>query len=301
MINRLDPRHLELLRELADRGTIAAVAAATFRTPSAVSQQVRTAERDLGVRLVEPDGRGVRLTPAGRLLAERSVDVEAALARVGAELQRLQGSPTGTVSLAILPSAAEVLVAPLLTRLVGSEIAVECVDLDVSEVEFGRRASDSDLVVGHSLAEQRPPWAGRLLVRTLAKEPLDVALPATHPLAAQKVVSASDLVGIPWIGVPAGFPFDTVRLAIENASGVPFDVVQRIRDNRVVESLVAAGMGAALLPRFTTRPREGIVTRPLTGVRSERRILAIARPDKAERIAVKVVLEALAEVGKTLA
>lgn len=66
----MDVRHLELLRELGQRGTLAAVAEATYRTPSAVSQQLRTAERDLGVPLVEPVGRGLRLTAEGQLLAD---------------------------------------------------------------------------------------------------------------------------------------------------------------------------------------------------------------------------------------
>ena len=66
----MDQRHLTLRRELAARGSVTAVAAATHRTGSAVSQQLRTAERDLGLPLVEPAGRGIRLTDAGRLLAE---------------------------------------------------------------------------------------------------------------------------------------------------------------------------------------------------------------------------------------
>jgi len=78
----MDVRHLALLRELAERGSVTAVAAATHRTVSAVSQQLHAAERDLGIRLVEPDGRGIRLTDAGRLLAEGAAEVETAIARV---------------------------------------------------------------------------------------------------------------------------------------------------------------------------------------------------------------------------
>ena len=87
----MDVRHLSLLRELAERGSATAVAAATHRTASAVSQQLRSAERDLGVRLVEPAGRGLRLTDAGRLLAEGAVDVESSLARLEARLDEFRG------------------------------------------------------------------------------------------------------------------------------------------------------------------------------------------------------------------
>lgn len=66
----MELRHLELLRDLANYGSVSAVARATHRTPSAVSQQLKTVQRDLGVALVEHSGRGVRLTEAGRLLAD---------------------------------------------------------------------------------------------------------------------------------------------------------------------------------------------------------------------------------------
>jgi DNA-binding transcriptional LysR family regulator len=63
---RVDVAHLEVLRELAERGTVTAVAEATHKTPSAVSQQLKLLQRQLGVTLVERVGRGVRLTDAGR-------------------------------------------------------------------------------------------------------------------------------------------------------------------------------------------------------------------------------------------
>ncbi|MFD6527258.1 LysR family transcriptional regulator, partial [Isoptericola sp. NPDC060185] len=96
----MDVRHLALLRELADRGSVTAVAQATHRTPSAVSQQLRTTQRELRTPLVEPSGRGLRLTEAGRLLAEGGASVAAAVAQVQARWDEFQGEPSGTVSVA---------------------------------------------------------------------------------------------------------------------------------------------------------------------------------------------------------
>ena len=295
----MDVRHLELLRELADRGTVTAVAAATFRSPSAVSQQLQTAERAFGTPLVEPAGRRLRLTAAGRLLAEGAVEVSATMGRLQRELDDLHGEPTGTVSIAALPSAAELLIPPLLVRCAGTGIEVDFTDADVAEADYADRAADFALVIGHSLAEV-PAGADRLVAIRVASEPLDVAVPAGHRLARRVSVSAADLAGEAWIGVPLGYPFDTVRIAIENRSGAPLAVVQRIRDNRVVEALVAAGVGCALLPRFTTRPRPDLVTLPLDDVRSVRSIVALGRPDRLERAAVRVVVENLIEIGATL-
>lgn len=295
----MDVRHLELLRELADRGTVTAVAAATYRSPSAVSQQLQTAERAFGLPLVEPDGRGLRLTAAGQLLADGAVDVATTLGRLQRQLDELRDVPTGRVTIAALPSATELLIPPLLARLAGSGIEIDLTDDDVAEADYATRAADYDLVIGHSLAST-PAGADRLVAVTVALEPLDVAVPAAHRLAGRGALVPADLAGESWIGVPIGFPFDTVRIAIENHGGAELRVVQRVRDNRVVEALVAAGVGCALLPRFTTRPRPDLVTLPLTDVRAVRSIVALGRPDRVERAAVRVALEALRQVGATL-
>ncbi|PZQ45806.1 MAG: LysR family transcriptional regulator, partial [Phenylobacterium zucineum] len=149
----MDVRHLDLLRELADRGTITAVAEATFRSPSAVSQQLRSAERAFGTALVEPQGRGLRLTAAGRLLAEGAVGVSTELARLQRELDDLRGRPSGVVRIAGLPSALEFLVSGLVSRLAGTGVDLELTDADVAEADFAARAADHDLVIGHSLSE----------------------------------------------------------------------------------------------------------------------------------------------------
>jgi DNA-binding transcriptional LysR family regulator len=293
----MDARHLELLRQLADRGTVTAVAAATHRTPSAVSQQLRTAEREAGVPLVEPHGRGLRLTRAGGLLADGAVLVATALARVQADLDALRDAPQGAVAIGALPSAAEVLLPELLVRLRGGAIRITVDDFDLAEADFARRARDHDLVIGHTITGDAPRGADHLHRTTLAREPLDVAVPAGHPLAARDELTPDDVVGERWIAVPEGYPFDTVLVAMENLTGRSIDRVQRVRDNRVVEALVAAGVGLALLPRFTTRARPGVVTVPLTGVGAARHVVALARRDVAERRAVRTVLAHLAEIG----
>lgn len=296
----MDVRHLELLREFADRGSVTAVARATHRTPSAVSQQLQTAQRELGAALVEPDGRGLRLTDAGQLLAARAVDVATVLAEVRADWDAFRHHPTGAVSLMVLPSAGEYLLPPTLLALAGSGIEVTCHDADVAEADWADLTRDHDLVIGHSLSQRRPPGTEQLRVTRLLREPLDVALPAGHPLAGAASLRPEDLVDDVWIGVPLGFPFDTVLQAIERQTGASLRVAQRVRDNRLVEALVAAGLGVGLLPRFTTRLREGVVLCPLVGVDTGRQVLAISRPDRAARLAVRQVLAAIVEVAKGL-
>ena len=296
----MEVRHLELLRDLRDRGTLVAVADATFRTPSALSQQLRTAERELGVRLVEPASRGLRLTWAGQVLADGADDVLGVLAQLQAQVDAGRGAPSGVVHVGTLPSAGAALLPPVLRRLEGSLITVEISDYDLAEADFAVRTADADLVIAHSLTTDVPQGAQGLLSRVIAREPIDVGVPRDHPLAGREALRPEDVVGEPWISVPRGFPFASVLEAVEAVTGRGLHRIVQIRDNRLAESLVSEGLGFALLPRFSTPESAGYRLVPLEGVRSVRTIVALARPDRVERRAVATVLDLLAEVGEAL-
>jgi len=149
----------------------------------------------------------------------------------------------------------------------------------------------------------RDSWHDRKLqVVPLMSEPLDVALPEDHPLARKDSLSPKDVAGETWIGVPHDYPFDSVLEQVVAITGEPVRVAQRIADNGIVESLVAAGHGIAILPRFTTREHgNGLVTRPLVGIRAKREITALLRPDRYERPSVRAVVDALRAEARAVA
>jgi len=293
----MDIRRLELLRELADRGSITAVAAATHRTPSAVSQQLKILEREAGIPLTNRAGRGIQLTPAGRALARTAQDVATAIERAEAMWADFRSQPRGEVTLAIFPSAGQMLLPQLLSAvdaLPGLDLM--CRDLDTFVTDMADLTADFDIVVIDAPGVL-PAWSKRgLVVVPLMREPLDVALPDGHRLAAKLALTPADLVNETWIGVPSDLPFDRILRGIEAANSSPVHVSQRFADNGIVEALVASGHGIGILPRYTTRDREnGIITRPLTGVRASRLISALMRPDRAERPSVRLIVETLRE------
>lgn len=296
----MDIRHLELLRDLRERGSLAAVAAATHRTPSALSQQLRTAQRVAGTPLVEPHGRGLRLTEAGELLADGADEVAAAIARVDSRLSEHRGRPTGRVSVAGLPSGLTALLPGALVRLSDSDVELSIDDLDLAEHDYARAASDADIVVAHSLTSEVPVGSEGLVATVLTREPLDVAVPPDHPLAARATLRPEDVVDEPWICVPEHYPFDTVLQRIEATCARPLHRRLRIRDNHLVAALVAAGEGLALLPRYTTRSADEFALVPLVDVPSARWIVALSRPDRAERAAVRLVTRQLGIAGAAL-
>jgi DNA-binding transcriptional LysR family regulator len=291
----MDVRRLELLRELAERGSITAVAVATNRTSSAVSQQLKVLEREAGIPLTERHGRGIVLTGAGRMLAQTATDVAVALQRAEALWEDFKQAPRGDVTLTIFPTGGQMLLPGLLTAVAAMPgLVLTCSDQDPLLPDFADLTPDFDIVVADA-PTVLPSWRERgLAVVPLMTEPLDVALPEGHPLADKKTLSPRDLVDETWVGVPHGFPYNRILRQIETANGVPARVGQRFLDNGIVEAIVAAGHGIAILPRYTTRDHEnGLVTRPLSGVRAARQISALMRPDRAERPSVRLVVEAL--------
>lgn len=291
----MDVRRLELLRELSDRGSVTAVAAAMHLTPSAVSQQLKTLEREAGVPLTERLGRGLTLTTAGQALAETAKDVAVALEKAQASWSEFVEQPRGEVSVTFFATAGEMLLPGFLTRMHAvAGLRVVCTDQDPILPDFADLAMDHDIVIADSPGVL-PAWRERHLVTVeLMREPLDIVLPEGHPLAIRIELTPADVVDENWISNPDGFPFDRVLQRIEALTGREAHRVQRLMDNTIVEAVVAAGHGIAILPRFTTRDREnGLVTRPLVGVRSERIIWAIMRPDRAVRPSVRLVVEAL--------
>jgi DNA-binding transcriptional LysR family regulator len=291
----MDVRRLELLRELADRGSITAVARATHRTASAVSQQLKVLEAEAGVPLTERVGRGVVLTGAGVALANTARRIAVAIESAEAVWHEFTQSTSGSVSVSAFPTAGQMLLPGVLKALLaepGLDIVVT--DHDIPLPDFAQLTPDYDIVIADSQGVPAHWHDSGLRVVPLMTEPLDVALPVGHPLVEKSIVRAIDLVDEPWIGAPVGYPYDRVHERLAASVGREPRIVQRIMDNIIVERLVAAGVGIAILPRYTTRSHgNGIVMRPISGLPAERQISALMRADRAERPSVRRVVELL--------
>lgn len=298
----MDVRRLSFLRELSERGSVGAVADAMGVTPSAVSQQIRALEKESGYQLVEPAGRGVALTEAGRALARTATEIAVAIERAEGQWRDFMAQPAGRVTLMTFPTGGEMLLPGVLTRLAERpDVELVCSDIDDPSDDAGLTA-DFDVVITDQPATTSAWHERDLQVVSLLREPLDVALPEDHPLAAKASLSPRDVVGETWIGVPEGYPFDRVLEQVVVATGEPVRVTQRFANNGVVEAMVAGGHGLAILPRFTTREHgNGLVTRPLVGVRARRDIQALLRPDRFERPSVRLVVQALRDEARAVA
>lgn len=282
---------MRILRELADRGTVAATAAALSMTPSAVSQQLKILAREAGVALLEPAGRRLRFTDAGRALVLHADNVVVALDRAEADMATFRNSPRGRVRVALFPSGAALLLPAVLDIVASSGVEVEVRDEDVPTSAVPPLLADYEVVLTHR--DERAPslTAQRVEITQVMREPIELALPIAHRLAGRAEVHLEELADENWISVRGGFPVDDVLRSVASVTGVEPRVVHRINDFRVIEELVAAGRGVALLPRYSVLHPQ-LVRVPLSGVRAARIYELVTRAGSGARPAVTAVLDA---------
>jgi DNA-binding transcriptional LysR family regulator len=293
----MDERQLRVLREVGELGSVTAAAEALLVTPSAISQQLRLLQRSIPVPLTERDGRRVVLTAAGRALAGAAADVESALARARQTVDAFVEQPDGVVSIAAFHSAAAAFFPQLLRVEAAPKLSLH--DEDVPQDEFPPLTREYDVVLAHRL-DHAAPWPRTVGVTSLLHEPLDVAVPVDHPLAAQRSLTPREVAHEPWITVHDGFPLMATIEAIGAAANHRLDLVHRVNEFTVVAELVAAGAGLALIPRWTARSHPGITLRPLRGVHVRRHIDALHRPERTARQAVRTTLTNLQTAAKTI-
>src|SRR4051794_15913586 len=182
-----DLHRLRLLRELAERGTMSAVADALRYSPSAVSQQLPALEREVGVALLERAGRGVRLTDAAHLLAQHAGVLLAAAEAAQADLASLTGEVRGTVRAGGLQSATRHLLIPALDATIAEHPGVR---IEISEIELEQalpelRLGTIDLVVSDEYDGHPRPRPAGVRFALLHEEHLRLVLPAAHPRAGE--------------------------------------------------------------------------------------------------------------------
>ncbi|MFE7137408.1 LysR family transcriptional regulator [Streptomyces sp. NPDC057644] len=297
-----DVKKLRILRTLRDRGTVTATAEALLMTPSAVSQQLTNLARQLGVDLLEAQGRRVRLTDAAHLVLRHAEAVFAQLERAEAELTGYLRGEAGEVRVAAFSTAVPALVVPAV-RLLRAEDRPGP-DVRVREAEAAQAyelltAGEVDLAL--SLAAHAPTARDpRFSLFPLLADPLDVALPAGHPLAAAPELRLADLAADRWIFGGSG-PWSEITTAACEAAGFVPEQAHSAAGWTAILALVEAGMGVALVPRMASREqrREGVVMRVLEADRPRRHVVAAVRHGAESGPAVARVLAALTETARS--
>ena len=247
----LDVHRLRLLRELAQRGTLAAVAHALGYSPSAVSQQLSQLEREAGTQLLQRAGRRVRLTPAADVLVRHAGAVLAQLEEAEADLADLAAGAAGTLRVAMFQSAGHTLLAPVLANLAETAPALELtVHILEPETALPRLlAYELDLVLTEEYPGQPLPRHRDLHRSHLTRDAIRLA---THPSTAKASQGLDGLAATPWVLEPPGTTARTWAEATCRAAGFEPRVQFESTDLALHRRLVEHGLGTAFLPDLAT-------------------------------------------------
>ena len=260
-------RRLELLLELSRRGSMRAVADELGYTTSTVSQQLTVLAREAGATLLEKDGRRVRLTPAGRRLADHAVSILAAVEAARADLDP-HAEPAGTVRVAGFATAFRRSLVPVLAQLSAEhpDVRLRIFEHEPAEAFALLAADEIDLalVYDYNLAhvafdpmlQATPLWSVAWSLG--APAPLDG--PADAPSVFRRFAETD------WIVNSRGTADEDVVRMIASLAGFEPRIVHRADSLDLVQQLIVAGRGVGLLPADR---------RPMPGVH----LLALQQPD----------------------
>ncbi|WP_423833807.1 LysR family transcriptional regulator [Streptomyces manipurensis] len=289
----LDVKRLVILRDLAEHGRVTAVADLHGVTPSAVSQQLRALEGEAGASLVEREGRGLRLTPAGTALAAACEPVLAALERAEGAVRALDAGLGGDLAVGCAPSALATVAAPLVAELAvrHPRLRPRIVQADPEDAVPLLRGRRLDLAVTYTYPLLGAPPAPGTTAVPLFDDPLCLALPR-ELLPTYERSGLAALRDADWVSAPApGSCREMLLHACRNAGFTP-RIAHECADLRAGLWLVGTGRAVSILPKLMCdAPPPGAVVRELPG--PGRTLHALVRTGTETRPAVAAALAVL--------
>jgi len=289
----MDLRQLDSFRHVVREGSFTAAAKRLHMTQPAISLHIKALEQELGARLMERDGKGVRLTPEGEALLEAADRAFAALEAGRRALHQRSAPDRGTVVLACGDTVALHLLPPVLKAFRRAWPKAEVAILNHGSQEILERVLRREADVG--IVTRPPRLDPELWSRTLRQDPLRLVLPRRHPLAEREAVSREDLEGR--AAVLLARPAET-RAVIDRALrevGVEPRCVMESGNLEVVKRYVREGLGWSIVPEMALGPADlkRLVVRDLPGLPA-RRIVVVRRKDRAPGPLTTALLELMA-------
>ena len=296
----LDVKRLRVLREVANRGSFSAAADSLYLSQSAVSQQVATLEREVGMSLLDrTTAGGPKLTEAGRVLVEHADAVISRLEEAERELSAIAGLEGGELRLASFPSAS----ATIMTHAVSDfgrrypKVSVSLFEAEPEESLPRLRAGEVDIALTFDYPTLPDAPDRDIELVHLLTESMYLTLPQGHPLAKRSRIRLTDLAEERWLsGVrPSSCGELVVRSCLD--AGFEPQIAFESDDYHVLQGFVAAGLGVTLLPELALSTLHAdLVALPIEPEAPQRRVWAATRAAGARSAATDAMLELL-QVG----
>lgn len=294
----LRPEHLITLREVLRLGSFAQAANRLGYTSSAISQQMAALEREVGVTLFHRSARSIVPTEAARTLARQSSVVLTEIDRLVAAAEQVRNQSGEVLRLGVFPSFAAWAMPALLRML--SPAARDGLRLVVGEpstllAQWGA-TGDLDVVIVYQVGQAGLSWPASLRRHWLAEDPFVVACPEQWPAPAPPY-AVEQFVDLPWILNVPGTGDASMTDAAFVRMGVQPRVVAHCDDLQTTLAMVAAGLGAATVPRLGVSADlpPGVLTLRAPWLNLSRSVFALV-PSERETPAVTSLVEAIEAV-----
>ncbi|MER5304185.1 LysR family transcriptional regulator [Streptomyces lasiicapitis] len=298
----LNLERLRTLDALARHGSVSGAAAGLHVTTSAVSQQMTKLEREVGQQLLAKNGRGVRLTDAGRLLADHAARILSQVELAQSDLEQQRGKAVGELRISAFPTAMRGLLPAALSslRVQHPGLSVSAAELEPQQAVNGVVRGDLDLAVVLDWYNKPLPVPDGLMKAPLLDDPADVAMPTAHPMADRAEVDLEDFAEDEWITWAEGeFCHEWLMFTLR-AKGFEPRIAHRAEEHHTQLALVAAGLGVCVAPRLGRDPMPtGVRTVPVRH-RVRRHVYVLWRADADRRPSIRAAVEALRVAGAGL-
>lgn len=286
----MDTRRLQLLLALSRLGSMRAVADAHGLTTSTVSQQLAALARDTDARLIEPDGRRVRLTPAGRRLADHAVTILAAVDAARLDLDP-DADPAGTLRVGGFATGIRVSLLPILDELSRSHPRVDVVISEYEPIEAFRLLADDDLDLALTYEYDLAPASPDAVLEAvpLWSTPWGLGVPDDDP---SDIADLRDFADRPWIVNSRNTADEDAVRTLASLAGFTPAIAHQIDSLELVEDLIRTGYGVGLLP--VHRPTgPGVRVLPLTDPAVVLTAFAVTRRGRSTWPPLRLVLDRL--------
>jgi molybdate transport repressor ModE-like protein len=248
-------RHLAALESIATEGSFSAAAAKTGYSQSAISGQIATLERLIGVRLVRRirGSRKVTLTLEGERLLEHARAINARLSAARADIEQLEQNGTQSLRIGTFQSVSQTLLPDVVRGLTAAGTSLTL--REDKEVEhYAEMLRSGELDVAFVLL---PVDDGEVEAIELLRDPWVLVVRTDHPLVwKQRPATADDLSNLPLITFEQ-LPAQRLIEGSLRAAGAHVRVVTRMGDSASVLSMVSAGLGCGLVPRLAVEAEAG--------------------------------------------
>jgi DNA-binding transcriptional LysR family regulator len=258
-------RHLEYFIAVAEELSFTGAAARMYVAQSAVSAGIKALERELEVLLFERTSRRVHLSDAGAAFLPHAYATLDAARGARDALSQVQGGLRGTVRVGTMTSVGIIDLPELLGDFHRQYPGVL---LQLSAAPSGSQGLVESVIERRldlafvSIPNESPP---QVTLTALGREPMDLVLPAGHPLAQASAVAVADLADYDFIDSPVGYGNRAVTDRAFASTGTTRRVTIEVTDIATAPAYVRHGLGIALLPRFALHDIQDLAVLPVTG------------------------------------